>query len=127
VTATDLYIHGFGGSVMDNLICGEQIMIGAGSCGPSAYPHRPTDINGDYAFDVCLPPKPSSNAVLTMSMENGPNNSIATDPVLTPQPAAGACAGPQDIRGLGVPADRPQAHHGEAHARRAPRFPGLPG
>jgi uncharacterized repeat protein (TIGR01451 family) len=94
VTATDLYIHGYGGFVMDDLICGEQIMIGAGSCGPSAYPHRPTDINGDYAFDICLPPQPSASAALTTSMENGPNNSIATDPVLTPQPSTGACAGP---------------------------------
>lgn len=94
VAATDLYIHGRAGFVMDDLTCGQEIIVGAGSCSEEAYPHRGTPIDDNYDFDVCLPVKPFASAVLAMSMENGPNNSIATDPVLTPQPSAGACADP---------------------------------
>lgn len=94
VTATDLYIHGRSGFVMDDLTCGQAIIVGAGSCTADPYPHRGTPIDSDYDFDVCLPPKPFASAVLATQTENGPGNNIATDPVLTPQPSTGACAGP---------------------------------
>jgi hypothetical protein len=95
VTATDLYIHGRAGFVGDDLECGQEIILGAGSCGVSSYPHRGTPIDSDYDFNICLPPKPSPSATLATSMENGPGNTIATDPVLTPQASAGPCIDPQ--------------------------------
>lgn len=92
VTATDLYIHGRSGFVMDDLTCGLGIIFGDGSCSPSPYPHRGTPIDDNYDFDMCLPPTPSANAILVTSMENGPGNTIGVNPILTPQTAAGPCA-----------------------------------
>jgi uncharacterized repeat protein (TIGR01451 family) len=93
VTATDLYIHGHGGFVGDDLACGQEIIIDAGSCTPSPYPHRGTPIDANYDFKVCLPAKPFASAVLAMSMEVGPGNTISTDPTVTPEPSAGPCTG----------------------------------
>ena len=93
VTATDLYIHGRAGFVGDDLECGQEIIISAGSCTPSAYPHRGTAIDADYDFKVCLPVKPSANAVLATSMEAGPGDTLGIDPIVTPQAAAGPCTG----------------------------------
>ena len=92
VTATDLYIHGRAGFVMDDLVCGLGIVFEDGSCSPSSYPHRGTPIDDNYDFDICLPPKPSPNAILVTSMKNGPGNTVSVDPVLTPQAAVGPCA-----------------------------------
>jgi uncharacterized repeat protein (TIGR01451 family) len=94
VTKTDLYIHGRAGFVGDDLACGQGIIVSTGTCTPSPYPHRGTPIDADYHFDICLPPKPFPSAVLATSMQNGPGNTLGTDPVLTPQPAAGACTDP---------------------------------
>ncbi len=91
VTATDLYIHGRAGFVMDDLVCGLGIVFEDGSCSPSPYPHRGTPIDDNYDFDICLPPKPSPTAILVTSMENGPGNTVGVDPVLTPQTAVGPC------------------------------------
>jgi uncharacterized repeat protein (TIGR01451 family) len=94
VTATDLYVHGREGFVGDDLACGQEIIVSEGSCSPSAYPHRGTEIDSNYDFKVCLPVKPSANAVLATSMVVGPGNTIGVDPTLTPEPAAGPCTGP---------------------------------
>jgi uncharacterized repeat protein (TIGR01451 family) len=93
VTATDLYVHGRAGFVGDDLACGQEIIIGAGTCGATPYPHRGTPIDANYDFKVCLPAKPSPTAVLATAMDVGPGNTIATDPVLNPEPATGPCAG----------------------------------
>lgn len=93
VTATDLYVHGRAGFVGDDLQCGQEIIISAGSCTPSPYPHRGTPIDADYDFKVCLPAKPFPSAVLATSMENGPGNTIGVDPVVTPEAADGPCTG----------------------------------
>jgi uncharacterized repeat protein (TIGR01451 family) len=93
VTATDLYIHGRAGFVGDDLECGQEIIISSGSCTPSAYPHRGTPIAADYDFKVCLPAKPSPNAVLATSMEVGPGNTIGINPTITPEASTGPCTG----------------------------------
>lgn len=95
VTTTDLYVHGRAGFVMDDLTCGQAIIVGDGTCSPDPYPHRGTPIDSNYDFDVCLGPKPFANAILATQMENGPGNDIATDPVLTTQDATGACGDPK--------------------------------
>ena len=107
VTATDLYIHGRAGFAGDDLACGQQIIIGEGSCSPSAYPHRGSPIDVDFGFDIESPPKPFPTAVLATFVEDGPGNTLAPAPVLTPAgdgssvhvdvPLAGSGATPDDV------------------------------
>jgi uncharacterized repeat protein (TIGR01451 family) len=93
VTLTDLYIHGRAGFVGDDLECGQAIIVDHGSCSPSPYPHRGTPIVADYDFKVCLPAKPSPNAVLATKMDLGPGNTIGINPTITPEASTGPCAG----------------------------------
>jgi hypothetical protein len=107
VTATDLYIHGRAGFVGDDLVCGQDIIIGEGSCDVSAYPHRGAPIDVDFAFDIASPPKPFPTAVLATVVEDGPGNTLSPAPVLTPAadgssvhvsiPLAGSGATPDDV------------------------------
>lgn len=101
VTATDLYMHGRAGFVTDMLDCGDQIILGPTPACPGGTPfgphdpvadHHPRAIDEDFEFDVCLPPLPFDKAALATFVEDGPGNSVAIAPVLTPQPSVGACA-----------------------------------
>lgn len=102
VTATDLYIHGRAGFVMDDLTCGQAVVLGAGTCTPVPYPGRGTPIDADYEFKICLPPRPSPTAQLRWSMTLGPGNTLGVNPILTAEPAAGVCAGPSRPRQIDV-------------------------
>jgi uncharacterized repeat protein (TIGR01451 family) len=98
VTATDLYIHGRAGVVTDVLDCGQEALLGAGTCtipfgghDPVADHHgRPIDEN--FEFDVCTPPLPFDKATLATFVEDGPGNTLGPAPVLTVQNSTGACA-----------------------------------
>lgn len=83
VTATDLYIHGHAGLAVDDLVCGPDIIVDAGTCSPVPYPRRGTPIDDDYQFEICLPTSPFDKAVPAVLVEDGPDNSI-TDPALAP-------------------------------------------
>ena len=85
VTATDLYIHGRAGFVVDVLNCGMDIIIAAD---PDACPIKSTPIDENFEFDIPVPPKPSPGAVLAVYVENGAGNTIHIAPVLQPTPAA---------------------------------------
>jgi uncharacterized repeat protein (TIGR01451 family) len=107
VTETDLYIHGRSGFVMDDLTCGQNVIVGDGSCDAEPYPHRGTPIDTDYSFDIQLPPKPVPSAVAVTVVEDGPGNTLGVAPVLTPVgdgstfhvsvPLAGTGATPDDV------------------------------
>ncbi len=84
VTATDLYIHGRAGFVVDILNCGMDIIIAAD---PDFCPTKTTPIDDDFEFDIHLPAKPSPNAVLATFVEDGPGNTIDIAPILEPIPA----------------------------------------
>ena len=84
VKATDLYIHGHAGFVVDVVECGIHIIAGLGSCAASAHPHRGFPINVDFEFDIPSPPKPHPSAVLGVFFEDGPDNTVAVAPILTP-------------------------------------------
>lgn len=104
VTATDLYIHGQGGYVTQQLNCGMGIIVdgvdedgdGSGDGNPDACPVKTTPIDDLFEFDVCLPPKPSiPGAVLSWSVAVGPGNMVNAanlEPTLTPVAAPGGCA-----------------------------------
>jgi uncharacterized repeat protein (TIGR01451 family) len=113
--STDLYIHGLSGFVVEDLICGQDVILDIfGGCAQD--PHRGTPIDADYDFDICTPAKPSSSAVLKWTQEDGPGNDIGTAAVLSEVPATGACAaagfGPVQVHvhvplaGTGVTPDR---------------------
>jgi uncharacterized repeat protein (TIGR01451 family) len=98
VTATDLYIHGRGGFVTEQLQCGLDVVIAPvpGCSQLEPLPHRGTPIDADFDFDVVLPPKPSSpTALLTTQIANGPGNTIGTAPQLT-------CCTSDDVDGNGT-------------------------
>jgi len=76
VTMTDLYIHGRAGFVVDVLNCGMLDTVGGGnSCSTNTTP-----IDEDFTFDVCLPPRPADQAVLTWLVLPGTGNNL--NPVL---------------------------------------------
>ncbi len=90
--STDLYIHGLAGFVVEDLICGQDVILDVfGGCLQD--PHRGTPIDADYDFDICTPVKPFPSAVLKTTQEDGPNNNIGTVAQVTQVPSTGACAG----------------------------------
>jgi hypothetical protein len=95
VTATDLYIHGRGGFMVQQLECGiDTILVEiTNSC-----PEKTTAIDTTYAFDVCLPTRPTASAALAWSDVAGPGDSgIDVVPTITPIAAAGGCVlGPDE-------------------------------
>jgi hypothetical protein len=86
VTATDLYIHGRGGYLVEMLHCGMGILLDGDACAT-----KTTPIAEDFEFDVCLPPRPAAAAVLTTVVDDGPDNTVAIAPILQEMPAAGPC------------------------------------
>jgi hypothetical protein len=94
--------------VGDDLECGQEIIISAGTCTPSAFPHRGSPIDVDFEFDVLSPPKPFPTAVLATFVEDGPDTTPSLPaPVLVPSadgssvhvtvPLAGSGVTPDDI------------------------------
>ena len=95
VTATDLYIHGEAGFITDILNCGMSIIVDGvdGGGNPDTCPTKTTPIAETFDFDICLPPRPSSDAELVWRVENGPGNTVATaQPLITQVPAPPGCA-----------------------------------
>jgi uncharacterized repeat protein (TIGR01451 family) len=98
VTATDLYIHGRSGVVTDILECGQDVVLGSGSCTTPFGSHDPvadhigTPIDDNYEFDICLPPLPFDKAAPMYLVENGPGNTLAPEPELEFVDAVGPCA-----------------------------------
>jgi hypothetical protein len=118
-TATDLYIHGVGGFVVDQLNCGMAIILGdhGDTCGQATPPppetYKTTPIDVDFSFDVCLPPQPPGGGAFSTRVDPGPGNTVAVAPVLTPVPAAGACLGnPRFDQALMMRVDVPLAGTG---------------
>lgn len=89
VTAVDLYVHGRGGYVLEQLNCGMGIIL---DLDPTPCAVRTTPIALDLGFDVCVPPKPFDSATLVWTIEDGPGNTIAIEP---------------DVDEVDVPADHP--------------------
>src|SRR5262249_8732248 len=87
--------------------CGQQIIVDAGTCGVSPYPHRGSPIDVNFEFDILSPPKPHPAAVLATFVENGPGNTVGAAPILAPTadgskvhvtaPLAGRGATPDDV------------------------------
>ena len=75
VTATDLFIRGRGGFVVQQLNCGVGILLSGDPC-----PTTTTPIDDLYSFDICVPPEPEplGQAVLTSSVSDGPDNDLST-------------------------------------------------
>ncbi len=94
VTATDLYIHGRGGFVVDQLNCGMGIIINGvpGSGDHDGCPVKTSPIDVNFQFDVCIPPNPGGGAVLKWIDEPGPGNTVGIAPVFDATvPASPAC------------------------------------
>ncbi len=127
VTATDLYIHGKAGVVTDVLECGQEVVLGTGTCTTPFGSHDPvadhlgTPIDTDYEFDICTPPLPEGNAALATFEEVGPGTTVDVEPDLTVQPAAGGCAtsefGPMQVH-VTVPLAGSGATPDDVYARR---------
>jgi len=84
VTATDLYIHGRAGFIVDVLNCGQGIIL---SSNPDSCPTKSTPIDENFEFDIPMPPKPTPTAALVTFVEDGPANTIGISPILEPRPA----------------------------------------
>jgi hypothetical protein len=110
--ATDLYIHGNSGPVIDILTCSPTVMIGEGSCG-FASPHRGTPINVNFTFDVQLPPRPTPTATLVTRVDLGPGNTLGVAPILQPMPASN----PTVLR-VTVPLSGTSAQPADVYARK---------
>jgi uncharacterized repeat protein (TIGR01451 family) len=129
VTATDLYIHGRSGVVTDILECGQEVVLGTGTCTTPFGAHDPvadhlgTPIDDNFAFDVCLPPLPFDKAVPAYSLEDGPGNTITIAPDLDFVASTGACAadpakfGPMQLH-VAVPLDGTGVTPDDVYARR---------
>ncbi len=97
VTRTDLYISGRGGFGVQQLNCGTHIILDSqpDNCGqptpPADQSYKTTPIDANFSFDVCLPVRPP-HAVFSHDVQTGPRNSITVAPVVTLEPATGACA-----------------------------------
>jgi len=99
VTATDLYIHGRSGYIVDVLTLGQEILPDGSAIPHDINGHLTTPIDEDFEFDVCLPAQPSPGAVPVASWEDGPGNNIDIDPELTLEDAEGPCTatGPKEV------------------------------
>ncbi len=87
VTATDLYIHGRGGFMIEQLYCGMSIIVDGDRCDT-----KTSSIAEHFDFDVCIPPRPSPTAQLSRPILNGPGNTVTGfDPTATVVPASDAC------------------------------------
>jgi uncharacterized protein DUF11 len=97
VTATDLYIHGRDGFIVQQLECGiDTILVEiTNSC-----PIKTTSIGELYAFDVCLPPRPDDRATVGWSNLAGPgDDGFGPAPTVTQVAANDACKLPVDDYG----------------------------
>lgn len=101
VTLTDVYISGNGGYAPNQLNCGPQIILGdhGDTCGQDPPPandsYKTTPINDtDFAFNMCLPPRPTANAVLSKLVAPGPGNTVGIEPRIDPVQAEGYCVDP---------------------------------
>lgn len=92
VTATDVYIHGRAGFVVDQLNCGMGIIVNGvgGSGNPDTCHTKTSPIDVDFNFDVCLPPRPAGST-LAWAVEPGPGNTLSTAPEIHSTAATGAC------------------------------------
>lgn len=87
VTATDLYIHGRGAFMVQQLECGIDIIITGSSC-----PVTTTPIDDIYTFEICLPPRPVAWATLSSQISIGPGDSGIPVPLeLDEAEAVGGC------------------------------------
>jgi uncharacterized repeat protein (TIGR01451 family) len=92
VTAVDLYVHGRGGFMVQQLECGADIILDGTDC-----PTKTTPIDTFYDFDVCLPPQPAPWAVAAWSIAGGPDDDgFGANPSVTAVPASDACKAPLD-------------------------------
>lgn len=91
VTATDLYIHGNGAFMVQQLECGIGIILEPRTCETEQTP-----IDDLYSFDICLPPKPVDHAYLDWRVTDGPGNTLSTIPEIEDVEATGACTVPVD-------------------------------
>ena len=87
VTTTDLYIHGRAGFVVDVLNCGMLDTVGGGnSCATNTTP-----IDKNFTFNVCLPPRPADQAVLTWLVLPGTRNTLSPQLDVEEVPATPIC------------------------------------
>lgn len=100
VTLTNLFISGNGGYVPNQLNCGPDIILGpyGETCGQATPPaddsYKTTPINDtDFSFNVCLPARPSTNAVLIRRTDPGPGNTVSLEPDVEPVAVGAHCAG----------------------------------
>ena len=111
VTATDLYIHGRSGVIVDLLECGGRVVVDGRACptrsgetprgsdsadgDPShdiALDHLGTPINEDFRFTICAPPRPAGASNVTVWEERVvPDDTIDIRPVWEVEEGTGAC------------------------------------
>lgn len=94
VTATDLYVHGRGTFMVQQLECGiDTILVEiTHSC-----PIKTTPIDDLYEFDICLPVRPDDRATVGVSNVAGPgDDGLGPVPTITEVPASAACKLPVD-------------------------------
>ena len=93
VTAIDLYVHGRGGFLVEQLECGADIILDGTDC-----PTKTTPIDTLYDFDVCLPPQPSPSAVLAWGIAAGPDDDgFGANPSVTRAVASEPCMAPDEF------------------------------
>lgn len=99
VTATDLYIHGNGGFMVEQLHCGSEIILTGDVCPTATNP-----IADEFQFDICIPPKPFETALLGTLIRDGPGNTIeAPEPDLDVVEASPDCRKAREPGALGLP------------------------
>jgi hypothetical protein len=95
VTAVDLYIHGRGGYMVQQLECGADILL-------FPYPFSTCDVTDTriddlYTFGICLPPQPRPWAVLEWTTARGPDDDgFEGNLDIQSIPASEACQQPAD-------------------------------